>query len=153
MKKPSIDFVQNHPLPGASLTNPRDNQLPYERPPEIVDLQEASQHIWNNLTKPENMPQLLRMLRRDIPVADIAQTAAYAGFASGKWNYDLSLQLIEPTMYMVMELAHKAGAKYVFSREMPDLNTELQDETGKFLDEELSQNDDMGLMVETEDGE
>tara|TARA_R110000764_G_scaffold12385_1_gene36351 strand:+ start:517 stop:867 length:351 start_codon:yes stop_codon:yes gene_type:complete len=37
----------------------------------------------------------------------------YSGFIEGKWNPDLMMILMEPTMYMVMALAEKANIKYI----------------------------------------
>lgn len=149
-----MDFVKDHPIPGASLTQSKDKKLPYENPPEIVDMQEAFLSVRKQLTSKNTLPQLFRMLRQDIPVSDIAQTIVFTGFANGKWNFDLSLLLIEPTMLQIMDLAHKGGVRYVFSPEMPSLEAEMMDEDGMALEKALSSNEpNPGLMNDVEEAE
>ena len=52
-----------------------------------------------------------------IGVIDIASVTLYEGFRQGKWNPDLMLLLMEPTMYMVMALAEKAEINFVLDSE------------------------------------
>ena len=42
----------------------------------------------------------------------IASITLYSGFLEGKWNPDLMVMLMEPTMYMIMALAEKAEIPY-----------------------------------------
>ena len=51
-------------------------------------------------------------LNDGVGVVDIASITLYSGFLEGKWNPDLMVLLMEPTMYMVMALAEKAEIEY-----------------------------------------
>ena len=44
-----------------------------------------------------------------IPVNNIAQLILVEGFKSGQFNPDMALNLLEPTMYMLMAIAEKSG--------------------------------------------
>jgi len=146
-------FITDHPIPGESLTNSPDRKLPYETPPEVLTVQEGMEKMWQSFTKKETIPQLLRMLRRDIPVSDIANVTVMAGISEGKWTQDLAVQLLQPTMLMIMDIAHRANVEYVFSKELPSLKAEMDNEKKTYLENKLKENAppaDEGLMAEME---
>jgi len=70
-------------------------------------------YVFETLTVPETTSNILLSLSKGIGVIDIASITLYTGFTEGKWNPDLMLLLMEPTMYMIMALAEKAEIKYV----------------------------------------
>ena len=70
-------------------------------------------YVFENLTVPETTSNILLSLSKGIGVIDIASITLYTGFTEGKWNPDLMMLLMEPTMYMIMALAEKAEIKYV----------------------------------------
>jgi hypothetical protein len=69
-------------------------------------------YVFETLTVPETTTNLLLSLSNGVGVVDIASITLYAGFLEGKWNPDLMLLLMEPTMYMIMALAEKADIEY-----------------------------------------
>lgn len=146
--KTQLKMMQDHKTPGMSLTAPKTQQFPFTRPPEIVDKQEALQYVWDKISSKDSLPQLIKLLRRDVPVVDIASVFAKAGFAEGKWNTDLSLQLVEPAAFMIMHIARKAGVDYVFSKEIPDLNAYARGENEEFLKKAMDSRQDVGMLTE-----
>ena len=52
-----------------------------------------------------------------IPIMEIVQTILFAGFDKGMWNPDLMLLLAEPSTYIIMALAERAGIDYVIYAE------------------------------------
>ena len=50
-----------------------------------------------------------------MPLLAIAQTLLFSGFNEGKWNPDLVMLLIEPTVYMLMALAERADIDFVIA--------------------------------------
>jgi hypothetical protein len=100
------------PIPGQSLTNDPDNPLPFEGPPTFTKKKDALEYIFTQMTKPENYSQVMEMLAQGGPVTDISQTILMKGFQEGKWNPDMFLMLLEPTMYMTMALAERADIDY-----------------------------------------
>jgi len=113
----AINFIQGslntgRAIPGQSLTNSPDQQYKWEQPAEYTNPREAMLYVFETLTVPETTTNVLLSLSNGVGVVDIASITLYAGFLEGKWNPDVMLLLMEPTMYMVMALAEKAGIPY-----------------------------------------
>ena len=113
----AIDFIQGslergRPIPGQSLTNSPDQAYNWEKPSEYTNPKEAMLYVFETLTVPETVSNILISLSKGIGVVDIASITLYSGFLEGKWNPDLMLLLMEPTMYMVMAIAEKADIPY-----------------------------------------
>jgi hypothetical protein len=113
-------------IPGQSLTADPDSPAPYEQPPEYVTIHEASEWIFSQLIDEENYERLIQVLIDDMPVMDVAQVLLFKGFTAGKWTVDLMMLLAEPTAYMIMALAERAGVEPVIFRGEDE--DELQDE-------------------------
>jgi hypothetical protein len=106
-----LEFLANNgrPIPGSSLTNSPDAPYAWEQPPQFVELQPAIDALFIELTEPEAYHSTMDLVRNEVPIADIAQVILTDGFQKGMWNPDLMLLLIEPTMYMIIAFAEKAG--------------------------------------------
>tara|TARA_R100000455_G_C6252352_1_gene108818 strand:- start:321 stop:932 length:612 start_codon:yes stop_codon:yes gene_type:complete len=102
--------------PGQSLTKDPDSRYPWESPPEMTSVRVASERIFMDLLKDENLETVTNLMAQKTPVADIATLLLTTGFQKGKFNPDLMVSLLEPTMYMLMALAEKAGIDPVISR-------------------------------------
>tara|TARA_R100000008_G_scaffold60712_1_gene38156 strand:+ start:3572 stop:4165 length:594 start_codon:yes stop_codon:yes gene_type:complete len=106
------------PIPGESFTADPDNPKPHMLPPEHTSVKTAIPDLFVFLTQEENFINIVLSLDNKIPVADLATVILFTGFTEGKWNPDLMLLLLEPTMFMIMALAEKAemGDNYVLYR-------------------------------------
>lgn len=118
MTEKAAQFVQGNmergrPIPGQSLTNDPSQPYNWEKAPEFTNSKEAMLYVFENLTVPETTANILLSLSKGIGVIDIASITLYTGFTEGKWNPDLMMLLMEPTMYMVMALAEKAELDFV----------------------------------------
>jgi hypothetical protein len=105
------------PVPGQSLTNSPDSPQPYERPPSYTTLSDALYGLFEMLTEEEMFKNMINAMSDSVPVTALAQVVLTDGFQKGAWNPDLMVQLIEPTMYMIMSLAEKVGIKYRIDEE------------------------------------
>lgn len=103
------------PIPGESLTQDPDQKLPFEKPPVHVDMQEAVEDIFMRLTEEETLDDILGLMRNEVTVEDITQTILFGGFREGQFNPDLMLNLIEPTMYLIMSLGEVHGTNPVLA--------------------------------------
>jgi len=99
-------------IPGQSLTNSPDQPYNWEKPAEYSNPREAMLYVFETLTVPETTTNILLSLGNGVGVIDIASITLYSGFLEGKWNPDLMILLMEPTMYMIMALAEKADIPY-----------------------------------------
>jgi len=106
-----LEFLSTNgrPIPGSSLTNSKDNPYPWESPPQFTELQPAIDALFLELTEPEAYHSIINLIDNGLPVGDITQIVLTDGFQKGMWNPDLLLLLVEPTMYMILALAEKAG--------------------------------------------
>lgn len=124
--EPDEDYINpfDAPTPGESLTSSPENKPPWERQPEYTNTDMAVQEIFLTLTDEQALDNLLDMLREGIPVDVITQTFLFKGIMSGKWNPDLMLMLIEPTIYIIGALAEWADIDYVLYLEEDDDNAQ-----------------------------
>lgn len=132
-RKPPSRF--SAPIPGESLTGTPKN-MPFERPPQFVDLDEATEFVWDNLNKRNNTLKLLALLDKQVPVDGLAQSILFSGFASGKWTPDLAILMAKPVVAMVMAIGKGAGIKMrnkIKKKSTSDVDLEeiINIETGK----------------------
>ena len=97
--------------PGQSLTNSVEQRYPWEQPPQMTSVKEAREKIFLDLLEPTRLRSVIELMSTGVPVNTIAQVALREGFNKGKFNPDMMLNLLEPTMYMLMAIAEKAGVE------------------------------------------
>ena len=109
-----IEYMSSFPgpTPGQSLTNNPDEPYPWEGPPQYTKLDEALFGIFDMITEEDMLVNTVVAISDGVPIEAIAKVILTDGFQKGSWNVDLMLMLIEPTMYMIMSVAEKAGVKY-----------------------------------------
>jgi hypothetical protein len=114
------------PIPGQSLTDKPGN-YPWEHPPQFTDTAEAAEYIWDKLTHPDYVKQVIAMLDAGIPVEALCRVIIFAGFTEGKWTPDVGFMLAEVVIKMIATIAVKSGVKK-FKISMQDLtnNREMQ---------------------------
>ena len=115
------------PVPGQGLTDKTRN-YPWEHPPQYTDTMEASEYIWDKLTHPSFVKQVIAMLDAGIPVEAIARIVVFAGFTEGKWTPDVGFMLAETVVKMVATIGFTAGVKK-FKISMQDLTNNKQMKT------------------------
>jgi len=125
-----LEFLANNgrPIPGSSLTNSPDNPYPWEQPAQYTELQPAIDALFLELSEPEAFHSIMDLVRNDVPVGDVAQVVLTDGFQKGLWNPDLMLLLMEPTMYMIIAFAEKAGIQDYVTYEGEQDDPEDEDE-------------------------
>jgi hypothetical protein len=102
----------DRPIPGQSLTEDPDTQQPYTAAPEFTVPQEAVEYLFDQMTEEDNYLPLMDSILTGTTIMDATKLLLFSGFNEGKWNPDLMLLLIEPTAYMIMGLAERAGIEY-----------------------------------------
>ena len=137
-------------IPGQSLTNAVDQKYPWEQPPKYTSIKEAREKIFLDLLIPENLEAVQDLMINQIPVNAIAEVVLTEGFRKGKFNPDMMLNLLEPTMYMLMAIAEKSGIEPIVDSGEPDedddesiakikkLNEEFMSEKRSFRDTKVN---------------
>jgi len=110
------EHIFERAIPGQSLTSTPDEKYAWEKAPEMTSVKEATQKIFLNLLQEENLSTVTGLMAEGAPVDDVAQMLLMTGFQKGKFNPDMMLQLLEPTMYMLMAIAEKVGIVPVLDR-------------------------------------
>ena len=113
----AIQFLGNslekgRAVPGQSLTNSPEEKYNWEKPSEFTNVKEATLYVFEILTVPETVENMLMSVSNNVGIVDIA-SIVYSGFLEGKWNPDVMTLLMEPTMFMIMALAEKAQISYI----------------------------------------
>ena len=111
----------DRPTPGQSLTEDPSTKQAYTEKPEFSMVQEATEYIFVTITAEEGpYENIMSSVAGGVSIMEITQLLLFEGFNDGKWNPDLMLLLIEPTAYVIMGLAEKAGIDYVVTQEDDD---------------------------------
>ena len=97
------------PVPGQSLTNSPDDQQPWEQPPKMTSIKEATERMFLEILKEENLEALLILMNNGMSIGKITEMLLFIGFTKGEFNADLMLLLAEPTMYMLLAVAEGVG--------------------------------------------
>jgi len=123
------------PVPGESLTSTPQN-MPFEKPPQFTDVEEATEFVWDQMNKRPNALKLLAMLDKQVPVDGLVKTILFSGFSSGKWSPDLAILMAKPVVAMVMAMGKSAGIKVrnktkEKSQDQEDLERIMSIKTGK----------------------
>jgi len=140
-------FLFEGPTSGQSLTNDPENPYPWEKAPEMTSVKMATEKIFFDLLKDENLTTVATLMSQKTPVVDIANLLLQSGFQKGKWNPDMMLNLLEPTMYMLMAIAEKAGIDPVLTRDETDVIIE-DDEDESFQDLQNSRKQTRNIIPE-----
>jgi hypothetical protein len=129
-------------IPGQSLTNPIEQRYPWEQPPQMTSVKEAREKIFLNLLEPNKLRSVQELMMDNIPVNVIAEVILTEAFRKGKFNPDMMLNLLEPTMYMLMAIAEKSGIEPVVETDIEEDDEEVIQKTlnkrKEFLKEEDS---------------
>ena len=123
-------------VPGQSLTKPK-GEYPWEQPPQFSDPDKAIAELMDKISKPDNMAKVFALLENGVTVVALVDAMVLTGFATGKYNPNVS-ELIKPDLReFIMLLADKADIEYKvgavrersnFDRALEDLQ-EANDET------------------------
>jgi hypothetical protein len=136
-----IDALVNssRPIPGQSLTDNPDQSYPWESPPEYTDFNKAFNYLAEELLEEEIYVPLMVAMGQGVPISDITLQLLQRGFQEGKWNPDMFMMLIEPTMYLLMALAEKAEIEpRLYGDEEEDLDAEDEEDVAKMKAKNLA---------------
>lgn len=102
-------FVRS--IPGQSLTS-EPKAMPYERPPEVVDPEQALQIHLAGLTNPERMEAIFTLLENDIDLVTVVEGITRNAVANGIHSVDVSL-IVAPVIHeFIKTTADAVGVSY-----------------------------------------
>tara|TARA_R110001606_G_scaffold82718_2_gene189404 strand:- start:4246 stop:4782 length:537 start_codon:yes stop_codon:yes gene_type:complete len=101
----------NAPIPGQSLTK-TPNNYPWERPPEISNVDEAVIRHIENISEPKAIDNLLYVLEAGLPVNILTESLLTIAVSKGIHSIDISL-LVGPVLFKeIKSIADQAGITY-----------------------------------------
>ena len=77
------------PIPGQSLTDEPGNNR-WEHPPQFVNMDEASEYVWELLHEPTKLEQTILLLNSGVSIEALTKGILFSGFVEGKWTPDLA---------------------------------------------------------------
>lgn len=91
------------PIPGQSLTDNPKNYA-WERPPQVVDYQEATKLYINRLANQDVMDDLAVVFDGGLPISAFVETITTLGVTEGLHNIDVKL-IISPVIHAFIKAA------------------------------------------------
>ena len=128
----------NSPMPGESLTVPKETRHSWESPPKHTTVEPVMEELFLNLTEKETYIELLNLLNNGTPIDQLAQVILYKGMTKGLYNPDLMLLLIEPTMYLLIALAEENDIEPVIYEGQDEDLAETETVQGQIKKEDLA---------------
>ncbi len=105
------------PIPGESLTKPLGS-APYEAPPQIAELEEAAEYMFNTLTK--NAKEIAMQLKAGLPAETIARTVLFSAFTKGVITPDIAGLISRIVLMQIVAIGQMmgvSGMKFTNKRE------------------------------------
>lgn len=101
MAKPEV-FL-SAPIPGQSLTDSPRN-YPWERPPQMVDYEEATKYYINKMADKESMDDLAVAFEAGLPISAFVEALTTTGVSEGLHSIDVGL-IIAPVLHAFVKAA------------------------------------------------
>ena len=98
------------PIPGQSLTDEPGNNR-WEHPPQFVNMDEASEYVWELLHEPTKLEQTILLLNSGVSIEALTKGILFSGFVEGKWTPDLAVLLTEVVFNQIMAIGMKGNIK------------------------------------------
>jgi len=129
--KGSIEAMDpyDHPVPGQSLTE-EPGKYAFERPPEIVDVDDAVAYIVDKIeTSSGGKEDLQKQMMAGMPIESIVNTIALTGFSEGIWTPDVAEMMKLPVSAYFMMMAQEENIPAIMFNQDPSEDRGMTDET------------------------
>ena len=118
----------DHPVPGQSLTEEPGSRA-YEKPPQIVDVDEAVAYVVNKVeTSNGGKEELLKQMMGGMPIESIVNTIAFAGFTDGQWTPDVAEMIKLPISAYFMMMAQEENIPAIMFNKGPSEDQGMSDD-------------------------
>ena len=107
------------PIPGENFTSDTKN-MPWHRPPDLIDYDEAIDYFYERLEDPEQMELTFAMIGIDAHITTIVSTILLQAIRLGKISIDLSILLAGPLARIIEIQAKTVDLPYEMGVEDKD---------------------------------
>ena len=104
-------LIKATPIPGMSLTT-EPGSRPWERPPQLVTIDDAAKHYIEKLTSEKVIDGLVRTTKAKVPLLSIANTAVRAGVMKGVHTVPLGFLVTPIIVELLINLCEQYGLDY-----------------------------------------
>ena len=104
------ELVNETSIPGESLTS-GIRQLPYDRPPAMVDNEMIQERLWTVLSQPEKIREVSALLEVGVPVAEISAQTANGLFREGMIAPQNAVMILPSLTVMIARIGEAMGVK------------------------------------------
>ena len=137
-------MLSDRPVPGQSLTTTPKN-MPYERPPEISDPDEALAVHLAKLSDADTLEDIMYLLEIDIDIQTVVEGITRSAVMAGIHSVDVSL-IVQPTMHEFIRTAADAlDVEYKTGFEKEDRSELRKDRASALSNKKLEK---MGINIE-----
>ena len=129
--KGSIEAMDpyDHPVPGQSLTE-EPGKYAFERPPEIVDVDDAVQYVVERVEESSGGKEdLQKQMMAGMPIESIVNTISLAGFSEGLWTPDVAEMMKLPVSAYFMMMAQEENIPAIMFNKNPNEDPGMNDKT------------------------
>lgn len=99
----------NAPIPGQSLTKSPENTSAWEQPSKYTDVEGALISLFKHIGAPKNLPKVMDLIRKDVPITVITKTLLFSAFGQGAITPDMALLMYQPLAVHLVTLGRLAG--------------------------------------------
>ena len=114
-QQPMNKMALQRAVPGQGMNMDMKNPKAFEKPPEFTNYDKAVEYLFDKVTS--NGPSLIKIIKQGVPISTLTEQMLTIGFAEGKWQANLMMLLIEPTMYMLMFICEMAQVDFVLDED------------------------------------
>ena len=101
----------NAPIPGANYTSDTRN-WPWHRPPDITDVDEALEHVIENLTETDAGMHYMSLIEAELPITSVTDIIVTLGIGRGKWTPDFAILIAGPVTRLLEIMAKSYKIEY-----------------------------------------
>lgn len=117
-----------HPIPGMSLAGEPGN-VPWEQPPLLTTLDEVVMDYVEKMTTPKAVEELLKAMKTDVPLMDIANTLIKAGMMKGVHSIDVGMLSVPILIELMKTIGDMNNVGYIVEDEDYQDATEIDEAT------------------------
>jgi len=148
------------PIPGANYTSDTRN-WPWHRPPDITDVDEALEHVIENLTETDAGMRYMSLIEAELPLTSVTDIIVTLGIGRGKWTPDFAILIAGPVTRLLEIMAKSYKIDYDLGiDDEPNINTsvvykkaieltgsEKEENTEEPVEETLEDEEPQGFMM------
>ena len=148
------------PIPGANYTSDTRN-WPWHRPPDITDVDEALEHVIENLTETDAGMRYMSLIEAELPLTSVTDIIVTLGIGRGKWTPDFAILIAGPVTRLLEIMAKAYKIEYdlgiddepniatsvVYKRAIELSETEDEEDTEEPVEETMEDEEPQGFMM------